>query len=180
MTSGQEFRPGQPMGAGRYTLTRQLGQGGMGLAWLARDEPLRKEVALKFIPPAVQQEPDCIEDLRRETARAQLLSHPNMVRILDLHEFPLEPVFISMEYVAGQTLDELRRQACILCRPLPRHLTPWGLSLDLASAGSNMPARMAMIAMMTSNSIRVKPWGLFRRVRAGRCSYFKRSTSTMP
>jgi hypothetical protein len=98
------------MGAGRYTLARQLGQGGMGLVWLARDERLRKEVALKFIPPAVQQEPDCIEDLRRETARAQLLSHPNIVRIHDLHEFPEEPVFISMEYVAGQTLDELRRQ----------------------------------------------------------------------
>ncbi len=167
------------MGAGRYTLTRQLGQGGMGLAWLARDEHLRKDVALKFIPPAVLQEPDCIQDLRRETARAQLLSHPNIVRIHDLHEFPGEPVFISMENVAGRTLDELHRQACILCRPLPRHLTPWGLSLDLASAGSNMPARMAMIAMTASNSIRVKLWGLSRRVRAGRFSYFIRTTSTM-
>src|SRR5262249_17449611 len=48
------------------------------------------------------------DDLRRETAKSHKLTHPNVVRIHDIHEPPGEAAFILMEYVAGRTLSEAR------------------------------------------------------------------------
>lgn len=102
--------PGQKLGQGRFTLVRKLGTGGMGMVWFARDEKLCKDAALKFLPPEVENDGDALVSLRRETARAQMLSHPNIVRIHDFHDFAGEPAFISMEYVEGRTLHDLRRE----------------------------------------------------------------------
>jgi serine/threonine protein kinase/formylglycine-generating enzyme required for sulfatase activity len=102
--------PGQKVGLGRYTLVRKLGAGGMGVVWLAQDEHLREEVALKFLPPQVQEDKQALEGLRRETARAHKLTHSHIIRIHDFHVFPGEIAFISMEYVQGKTLGELRHE----------------------------------------------------------------------
>jgi serine/threonine protein kinase/formylglycine-generating enzyme required for sulfatase activity len=91
----------------RYTLVRKLGQGGMGVVWLARDDRLQIEVALKFLPESVQSDPAAIDDLRRETRRCLGLTHPHIVRIFDLVEGE-DAVAIAMEYVEGQNLTELR------------------------------------------------------------------------
>jgi serine/threonine protein kinase len=99
---------GQKVGAERYTLIRELGKGGMGVVWLAQDGHLREEVALKFLPAQVQQDEEALEGLRRETARAHKLTHANIIRIHDLHSSPGETAFISMEYIQGKTLAELR------------------------------------------------------------------------
>jgi serine/threonine protein kinase len=98
------------VGAGRFTLVRALGRGGMGEVWLAQDERLGESVALKFLPPEVRADPVALDDLRRETARSHRLSHPNIVRIHDLHEEPGGMAFIAMEYVDGSTLAGLRLQ----------------------------------------------------------------------
>ena len=93
---------------GRYVLKQPLGEGGMGVVWLAHDTRLREPVALKFLPAQVSSDPAAVDNLRRETLRSRRLSHPNIVRIHDLHEAPGEPVFISMEYVDGPNLHDLR------------------------------------------------------------------------
>ncbi|MEI7732722.1 MAG: SUMF1/EgtB/PvdO family nonheme iron enzyme [Verrucomicrobiota bacterium] len=103
-----QFSPGQKVGAGRYSLIELLGQGGMGVVWLAQDERLQEQVALKFLLPFVQNDPEALDSLRRETARSHKLAHPNIIRTHDFHEFPGETPFISMEYVSGKTLDALR------------------------------------------------------------------------
>lgn len=99
---------GQKVGHGRYTLIRKLGEGGMGVVWLAQDDHLREEVALKFLTAQVQADQEALEGLRRETARAHRLTHPNIIRIHDFHSFAGEMAFISMEYVPGKTLAEMR------------------------------------------------------------------------
>ncbi len=101
---------GMPVGAGRYVLLQQLGKGGMGVVWLALDERLDEQVALKFLPPEIQMDPSMLDDMRRETARSRKLAHPNIIRIHDLHEFKDEAPFISMEFVDGQTLSYLKTQ----------------------------------------------------------------------
>lgn len=99
---------GQTVGGGRYLLRKVLGQGGMAVVWLAEDQLLREPVALKFLPPQFCFDPAGMEGLRRETLRTRRLTHPNIIRIHDLHDLPDEPVFISMEYVDGPNLHVLR------------------------------------------------------------------------
>ena len=106
MTPG--LSAGAKAGGGRYCLTRILGRGGMGIVWLAQDDRLGTEVALKFLPPQIRYDAAALDDLRRETARSRKLSHPNIIRIHDLFEAPEEDAFISMEYIDGRNLADLR------------------------------------------------------------------------
>jgi hypothetical protein len=100
---------GAKVGSGRFTLLRLLGHGGMGVVWLARDEHLREELALKFLPPEIRHDAVALDDLRRETSRSRKLTHPNIIRIHDIYKAEDE-AFISMEYVDGPNLSELRLQ----------------------------------------------------------------------
>ena len=80
----------------------------MGVVWLAQDEHLNEAAALKFLPPQVQEDREALVGLRRETARAHKLTHQNIIRIHDFHQPPNEPAFISMEFIEGKSLEELR------------------------------------------------------------------------
>ena len=68
---------------GRYTLQRTLGRGGMGVVWLARDDELERDVALKFLPDLIIHDRTVLGDLKRETRRSLELTHKNIVRIYD-------------------------------------------------------------------------------------------------
>jgi eukaryotic-like serine/threonine-protein kinase len=92
---------------GRYTLIRILGRGGMGIVWLAHDEELERNVALKFLPDLLIHDAAVLSDLKRETRRCLELTHKNIVRIYDfVHDERLG--CISMEYIDGDTLSKLR------------------------------------------------------------------------
>ncbi len=96
--------------AGRFRLIEQIGQGGMGVVWLAEDTRLKgRQVALKFLPETVCHDPDAIDDLKRELLLSQELTHENIVRIHDLIEAE-GTVAISMEYIRGKNLSALRRE----------------------------------------------------------------------
>ena len=72
----------------RYTLQRILGRGGMGVVWLARDEELERDVALKLLPEIVTMDRESIRDLKRETRRGLYLTHSHIVRIYDFVQAP--------------------------------------------------------------------------------------------
>ncbi|MHB1082113.1 MAG: serine/threonine-protein kinase [Prosthecobacter sp.] len=91
----------------RYRLTRVLGRGGMGVVWLADDLKLERPVALKFLPSLIGLDPTAVKELKTETRRGLELSHPNIVRIYDFVDDDDEAA-ISMEFVNGKTLSELR------------------------------------------------------------------------
>jgi serine/threonine protein kinase/Tfp pilus assembly protein PilF len=94
---------------GRYTLVKVLGRGGMGIVWLARDEELERDVALKFLPDLMIQDHALLDQLKHETKRCLELTHPHIVRI---HDFVHDERSgcISMEYVDGETLSNLRAE----------------------------------------------------------------------
>ena len=72
----------------------------MGIVWLARDEELERDVALKFLPDLVIHDRSAFDQLRRETKRCLELTHPHIVRI---HDFVHDERSggISMEYRGG-------------------------------------------------------------------------------
>src|SRR5438445_7000678 len=81
----------------------------MGIVWLARDEELEREVALKFLPDVVVHDRSLLNELKRETRRSLELTHRNIVRIHDF-VFDESSACISMEYVDGDTLANLRAE----------------------------------------------------------------------
>ncbi|HRI83573.1 MAG TPA: serine/threonine-protein kinase, partial [Opitutaceae bacterium] len=99
------FIPGQKV-FGRYTLAKILGRGGMGVVWLARDDKLERDIALKFLPEVVAADPRAVDELKRETRRSLELTHPHIVRIYDFVE-DARTAAIAMEYIPGATLAKL-------------------------------------------------------------------------
>jgi serine/threonine protein kinase len=106
--TSREFASGQQV-FGRYTLVKILGRGGMGIVWLARDEKLEREVALKCLPALIIHDRALLNDLKRETRRSLELTHKNIVRIYDFVDNE-RSACISMEYVDGETLSNLRAE----------------------------------------------------------------------
>jgi len=102
----REFVTGQKL-FNRYTLIKTLGRGGMGVVWLARDDELERDVALKFLPELIIHDRAVLGDLKRETRRSLELTHKNIVRIYDFVHDQASGC-ISMEYVDGDTLSNLR------------------------------------------------------------------------
>jgi len=124
----------------RFTLQKVLGRGGMGIVWLARDDRLERLVALKLVPDAVCFDASAQEELKRETRKSLMLTHPNIVRIFDFIEDE-RTAAISMEYVDGATLSYLRVQKPSKCFEV-RELAPWVTSLCDALAYAHDSARL--------------------------------------
>ena len=89
--------------AGRYSLERELGRGGMGVVFLARDVSLDRLVAIKLLPPALAARPDLRERFLREARLAARLSHPNIVPIHSVEEHGAL-VWFAMAFVPGESL----------------------------------------------------------------------------
>ena len=95
--------------AGRYSIEGELGRGGMGVVFLARDVALDRPVALKLLPLELAAQPGVRERFLREARTAARLSHPNIVPIHSVDEVG-DFVFFAMAYVEGGTLGERIRR----------------------------------------------------------------------
>jgi serine/threonine-protein kinase len=104
-----EFLALQQALAGRYSLDRELGRGGMGIVFLARDVALDRPVAIKLLPPQFAAMPDLRERFRREAQTAAKLSHPNIVPIHVVEESD-DLVYFVMAYVDGESLGQRVRR----------------------------------------------------------------------
>ncbi|MEX2285360.1 MAG: serine/threonine-protein kinase [Gemmatimonadota bacterium] len=91
--------------AGRYSIDRELGRGGMGIVYLAREVHLDRMVAIKLLPPDRATDPALREHFVREARLAAKLSHPNIIPIHSVDEAG-DFVFYVMAHVHGETLAE--------------------------------------------------------------------------
>src|SRR5256884_4101328 len=95
--------------AGGYSLERELGRGGMGVVYLAREVRLDRPVAIKLLPPSKASDPQLRERFLREARTAAKLSHPNIIPIHAVEEIG-GFVFFAMAYIEGETLTERVRR----------------------------------------------------------------------
>jgi eukaryotic-like serine/threonine-protein kinase len=107
--------PGPRLILGRYRLERRLGAGGFGVVWLAWDEKLEREVAVKAIPL----ENGGGERVEREARAAARLNHPGIVGIYELAHDEHD-VYLVSELVRGRTLAELLQAGAVADRDVAR------------------------------------------------------------
>jgi len=102
---------------GHYRIVEKIGEGGMGTVFLAHDQHLGHDVALKVLPPGTD---DKTRHLFRKEARAlSKLNHPNIVTVLDF-DTQDNVDFLVMEYVPGLALDEKVRQGALAEKEIVR------------------------------------------------------------
>jgi serine/threonine-protein kinase len=90
-----------PVQISHYRIESTLGQGGMGIVYLAEDLVLRRRVALKFLSPGLSRDPDARRRLLNEGRAAATLGHPNAAVLYEVGTEG-DDLFLAMEYVPGR------------------------------------------------------------------------------
>ena len=111
---------------GPYKVEREIGRGGMGVVFLARDTRLGRTVALKALPEDVAQDPDRMQRFEREARVLASLSHPNIAAIYGFEEAEGRK-YLALEHIEGETLADRIARGPI---PLPETLD---LCIQIAS-----------------------------------------------
>src|SRR5438094_870826 len=90
---------------GRYEIRSQIGAGGMGEVYRARDEKLNRDVAIKVLPSSLSQDEDRLRRFEQEAQAAGALNHPNILAVYDVGTHDDSPYVVS-ELLEGETLRE--------------------------------------------------------------------------
>jgi len=153
---------------GHYTIKRLLGEGGMGVVYLALDTTLGRDVALKAVAPRFTDDPARRDRLRREARAAAALTHPNIATVYALEEIDGQ-VYIAGEFVPGATLrDELRHGAMPAARVIAT-----GLALARALAAAHergiihRDLKPENVIRTPAGEIKILDFGLARVASAG-------------
>ena len=144
-----------------YRIIEKLGGGGMGVVYRAEDIRLRRFVALKFLPEEIAKDAQALARFRREAQAASALSHPNIVVLYDI-SMDSGTDFLVMEYVQGQTLENL-----IPSDGLPFDMvTEYGVQIASALAAAHSAGivhrdiKPANIMVTHDNQIKVLDFGI--------------------
>ena len=162
------MQPGDAFG--RYTIESDLGQGGMGRVYVARDPVLERRVALKVLRPDERDDEAARKEanarLFREARAAAKLDHPNVVAVYDMGEIEGTP-YLAMELVKGKTLREAAADPSV---PVERKLG-WltGAARALAAAHRagivHRDVKPENVMVRDDGVVKVLDFGIARRVR---------------
>jgi serine/threonine protein kinase len=100
---GPPTRPGQLGSLDRYEILREIGRGGMGVVYLARDPTSAKQVAIKLIQPAMARLPRAVHRFLVEARHMSRLAHPHILPVIEVCERPAGPYFV-MPYMQRGSL----------------------------------------------------------------------------
>ena len=149
-----DLHPGQRIT--HYEIEREIGRGGMGSVYLARDTVLTRSVTLKFIDRAFLDTAQNVRRFEREACAASALNHPNILTIHELGEWN-ETRFIAAEFVDGETLRQK------LDREFSLNLTEaLGIATQIASALQATHAAGIVHRDIKPENIMIRPDGLVK------------------
>ncbi len=154
-----------------YQLLEEVGAGGMGVIYRARDDRLERIVALKVLPPGSFSDESSRKRFRKEALALSHLSHPNIATIFDIGTSPDGMDFLVMEYVPGVSLDEK-----IVSGPLPEKELI-GLGVQLADALEAAHQRGIVHRDLKPANLRVTPEGRLKVLDFGLAKSFQHNAS---
>ena len=96
--------PGAQLGP--YTVVSRLGQGGMGVVYLAQDPRLKRQVAIKLLPPDLTRDDTAKQRFLQEAQAASALDHPNICTIFEINETADGQLYLVMAHYEGETLKD--------------------------------------------------------------------------
>src|SRR5258708_20565105 len=105
-----------------YTIEGEMGRGGMGVVYRARDERLKRKVAVKVLPPDLAFREEIRLRFLREAETAARLSHPHIVPIHSVGDGPDGLVYFVMAYIDGEPLGSRLKRLRQLSPAQPRHI----------------------------------------------------------
>ncbi len=113
MTKGSDLELGQVV-VGKYRLLDVLGEGGMGVVYLAEHELIEKTIALKVLRKEYSGKSDLVQRFKQEAISASRIKHPNVLDVFDFGQLENGCFFLAMEYLQGHDLAaELARSGVI-------------------------------------------------------------------
>jgi hypothetical protein len=148
---------------GPYQVIEEIGRGGMGVVYAAKDERLGRMVALKALPPAFTSDPMRRARLTREARAAAALSHPAIATIFALEETD-DALCIVSELVRGRTLREELQDGALPPRPLISTLIDIAAALEAAHGMGivHRDLKPENVIRRTDGQIKVLDFGLAR------------------
>ena len=102
--SPMALAPGAQLGP--YTITAELGHGGMGVVYTAQDPRLKRQVAIKLLPPDLTRDDTAKRRFLQEAQAASALDHPNICTIHEINETDDGQLYLVMAFYEGETLKE--------------------------------------------------------------------------
>jgi tetratricopeptide (TPR) repeat protein/tRNA A-37 threonylcarbamoyl transferase component Bud32 len=153
---------------GHYEILSLLGEGGMGQVYLAKDEILERNVAIKFLPEEMDRDIQTRQRFVREAKSAAALDHPFICKVYETGETEGK-AFIAMEYVQGQTLREKMEKEPISLRDAIRISLEVAEALDEAHKNGivHRDLKPANIMITPGSHAKVMDFGLAKRVLPG-------------
>jgi serine/threonine protein kinase/tetratricopeptide (TPR) repeat protein len=155
---------------GPYVILEQIGQGGMGVVYRARDERLERDVALKVLPPDSLRDDTARRHFRKEALALARLNHPNIAAVYEFDRQE-DTDFIVMEYVAGKTLADLISSAPVglpekLVLDLGRQLAD-GLAAAHAQGVIHRDLKPSNLRITAEGRLKILDFGIAVMLRAG-------------
>jgi serine/threonine-protein kinase len=103
--------------ADRYHVIKKLGEGGMGQVYLAEHVKMGRRCAIKVMNPSMVHDPDAVARFNREAANASRITHPNVCAVYDFGETSDGLIYLAMEFVEGEPLNDLLQREGALAPP---------------------------------------------------------------
>lgn len=153
---------------GRYQVLKELGRGGMGIVFQARDKQLNEQVAVKILSPLLSHDADAIARMKREVTAARRITHPNVIRIHDIAEAN-GLHYVSMEFFHGTNLRDYIRQSGALSQMQAFNIASQlcdGLEAAHRQGVVHRDLKSQNIIIDGSNHIKIIDFGLARTAQA--------------